>query len=391
MKIEKIKYSRVKGSTRYWEPSRKLRSLGFTPKKWIEGPEGREAARMETARAMKALDTGHARPTYGEGSLAHYWIAVFYPRQQRRMDAGKIKPRTLEDYRVAWLHINTRMGRKLVDKINLDDCEQFFDWLTQNHTPKVRHRCLTKLKEVMAHAVTDRLIPSNPAALVKNPAPKPRNAVFSHHEIQKLIDTASQRGMQSMSLIIRVMYETARAPVDARSLTLSDLAVDHDGPYINRPRAKTSVDGYQPISQELYDDIMRYVSDQGIQPLPETLIFRQHKPKRGSRIPTHWRDDSDFSKDFAIVRKAALGPEETRKAMDIRRTANLEARLGGATPEERASLLANSLDKSKTLDATYSPATLAEARSAIAARVKGRQVLKSAQGRNENASDGSRG
>lgn len=399
MKNDPITYSRVKGKTRYWEPSKRLKALGYKPKNWPEGPAGRHEARQETARALRSLDSGEARPEFEVGSLAHYWHAVFYPRQVKRFEKGKIAKRTLADYRVAWIHINTEMGAKVLDQITFDQCEDFFDWLTDNHSPKVRHRCMTKLKEIMAHAVTDRLIPSNPAALVKNPAPKGRSATFTQEEIMRLIDCClsdemiAQEGapMEAMSLIIRIMYETARAPIDARLLTLSAIASDREGYYIDRSREKTGVEGYQPIPVALYEDIMAYVGKLGVQPLPETPIFRQHKPKRYKQNLTHWRDDSDFAKDFAIVRRMALGPEETRRAMDIRRTANLEADLGDASPEDRAKLLANSLDKNKTLDRTYTPLTLAGARKANAAREKGRAILKSARGQNKNASDGKRG
>ncbi|MHA7900810.1 MAG: hypothetical protein ACX94B_13175 [Henriciella sp.] len=381
MKIEPIKYSRVKGKTRYWEPSRKLRSLGFTAKKWKEGPEGREAARMETARAMKALDTGQARPTYGEGTLAHYWIAVYYPRKQKDLKIGLIKPRTLEEYRTAWIHINAKLGRRLIENITVDDCKSFFAYLTEQHSPAVRRRCIAKLKDCLKNAVADRLIASNPASVIVNPGVKPRRAYYQAHEIEKLIGAATEAGMVSMSLCIRLMYETARAPVDARLLTLPAIRRDQSGPYIDRSREKTGVEGYQEISEELYEDIMAYVSGLDVHPLPETPIFRQHKPKRGTRVCVPWADESDFAKDFAKVRKLALGPNETRKAMDIRRTANLEASLGDATAEDRARLLANSLDRNKDLDNVYTPPTLAAARKANAARTKGRDVLRSAQGK----------
>jgi hypothetical protein len=339
---------------------------------------------METAKALKAIDTGEARPTYQEGSLSHYWHVIYYPRKERDLKIGLIKPRTLEEYRTAWVHISTRMGHRILDHITVDDCKSFFAHLTEHHSPAVRRRCIAKLKDCLKNAVADRLIPSNPAEVIVNPGLRPRRAYFEAHEIQSLVEAAASQGMDSMALCIRLMYETARAPVDARLITLSAINRDASGPYIDRSREKTGAEGYQEISEALYQDILDYVRGQEIMPLPETPIFRRHKRKRGTRSLMPWKDESEFAKDFSVVRKLALGAEETRKAMDIRRTANLEASLGGASPEERAKLLANSLDRNKDLDTVYTPPTLAAARKANAARTKGRDVLRSTQGNKAN-------
>lgn len=373
----KIKYSRVKGNTRYWEPSRKLKSLGFESLKWPEGPDARRLARQETAKAQSAIDEKKPENVQADGSLAQYWHMVYYPRKKKDYDAGQIKERTLEEYRTAWLHISTYLGSKQLDSITVDDCKDFFIWLTEQHTPAVRRRAIAKLKDCLNNAVADRLIPTNPSSVIVNPGVKPRRAYFKPGEIKSLINTAAEMGMRSMALCLRLMYETARAPADARLLTLAALQEDNNGPYIDRSREKTGAEGYQEISLDLYRDIMAYVQDLEVTPLPETPIFRRHVPKRGTQNLNPWADCSEFSKDFRKVRKKALGGDDTRKAMDIRRTANLEASLGGASPEDRAKLLANSLDRNNDLDVVYTPPTLAAARKANAARTAGREIIAS--------------
>lgn len=119
---------------------------------------------------------------------------------------------------------------------------------------------------------------------------------------------------------------------------------------------------------------MAYIEMEGFNPLPDAPIFRQHKAKRGKQMKQPWTDESDFSKDFALIRRLAFGKDEKRLAMDIRRSVNLEAALGEAKAEDRAALLANSLDTDARLEKTYTPPTLEAARRAKKAQAEGARI-----------------
>lgn len=90
--------------------------------------------------------------------------------------------------------------------------------------------------------------------------------------------------------------------------------------------------------------------------------------------------------DFDRVRKAAFGKAENRRFQDIRRSANVEADLGGASPEERAAILANNLHRDQFLEETYTPSTVAKSRKIMEARLAGRALL-SGERRNAPLSD----
>ncbi len=380
--MEPIEYTRVVNGVRYWEPSKKLRALGFKPKHWPDDAEGREKARLETARAKKAKETRQPAPAYREGSLAHFWHH-FRIRLWERVEHREIATRTAEEYDIAWLRIGPALGDTIITDITPDHITDFYRDLGRDHSPRTRHRAIAKLRAILQDAVARRVIPVDPTQHIRNRKPKARQAFFAPEEIALMVQAAAKLSMTSMSLCIRLMYETARAPVDARNLNEGALCMSPEGPYIDRAREKTGVDGYQAISQELYDDILAYIATLGVSLHPDAPIFRRHAPPiRKRRKVEPWKDSDEFARDFAIVREAALGAGETRRAMDIRRTANLEAALGEASPEDRAALLANGLDKDKSLDAVYTPPTLIAARRANAAREAGRQMISSAQAKN---------
>ncbi|MCK8265747.1 hypothetical protein LW980_17905, partial [Erwinia amylovora] len=88
----------------------------------------------------------------------------------------------------------------------------------------------------------------------------------------------------------------------------------------------------------------------------------------------------DFARRFATIRKATFGPEERRQMRDIRRSANVEADLGGASADDRAKILGNALNTDPKLERTYTPPTLAKARELRRQRKNGREILAAARG-----------
>lgn len=76
------------------------------------------------------------------------------------------KPRTREEYHTAWLRIGPFFQGQLITHIGVDDVDAFFDHLTKNHSPKVRHRSIAKLRAILADAVLRRVIATNPALAI---------------------------------------------------------------------------------------------------------------------------------------------------------------------------------------------------------------------------------
>ncbi len=79
--------------------------------------------------------------------------------------------------------------------------------------------------------------------------------------------------------------------------------------------------------------------------------------------------------DFRDVR-AAVFPGDTRRLMDLRRTGNVEAVIGGAEPSQLSAKLSNTLSQSNQIFDTYSPVQLATVREADKAREEGRRRMR---------------
>ena len=217
-------------------------------------------------------------------------------------------------------------------------------------------------------AVNNLVIDASPAKSLPNPRPAPRFQIWRAAEIAKLIETADAISKPAMSLAIRIGWETAMQPVDVRTLTLSERFSDARGVWFDTTRSKTKKPIVAAVSSDLNADIEAYVGSLGVAILPDQPFLRTSRD-------AHEYLKARFLSDFRIVREAAFGKDEKRRFQDIRRSANVEADLGSATPEERAKLLANSLDKDASLDATYTPKTVEKSRQIAEKRLIGRRHL----------------
>jgi len=379
---EQLRYTRLINGRLFWEPSKAMRACGFEPIAiGPDTPANRQRVKNLYAEAKEAVARKKAglpekkhKPTYPPGSLEQFyqtWIRSPYFLQ------GKAR-RTVEEYHTAWKHIGPQLGSKLITKITLADCESFDVWLEENTTSRTRKRCIAKLKQTLKQAHARGIIAVNPAQVIRTHSPKPRQAIFYPQEIQDLVDGATTLNMHAMSLCIRLIYACGFAPVDARKLTMREFKNDRQGYYLDLARQKTGVDGVWTFERDpsLPNAIFEYIALIDAEILPDAPIFRRHVIARDRGHPIPWRDSSEFSEDFALVRKYALGTDEIRVAYDIRRTFNHEAKLGDASPEERAAIMANGLDKNARLDQTYSPVTLESARKALRKSLSGQQIRK---------------
>jgi hypothetical protein len=162
--------------------------------------------------------------------------------------------------------------------------------------------------------------------------------------------------------------------VDCRTFSTSMLRKDQKGTWrIDRSRTKSGAAAKPPVSEDLVADLLAYHDALPVQPMTGQALFRNTKGNAYTK--------TFLGHAFADLRRCAFGKHETRQLQDLRRSANLEAELGGADAEDRASLLANRLDKSKRLDGVYTPVTTVHAARAQKAREAGRQLLQQELGR----------
>ncbi|MBI1359832.1 MAG: hypothetical protein GC155_06050 [Alphaproteobacteria bacterium] len=376
-----------KGVHAYWEP-KKTDCERYGLERVSLGHDGFGAMavaeqhnkKLDALRQNRMAPRNEANP-WPRGSFGKFWWKWSHrPAFYKRAD------KTQQELRDAWKRIGPKLGNLQLRAIMPSDIEAFVEHLNEiTESEYVRWRTILKLRQMLNAAVDYQLIEKSPAGTIENSQPDGRTQIYSPAEIDKLIDKATELKQPNMALAIRVMYAAALSPVDARTLTLAMIGEDKDGPYIHRERKK--VEGRKKkrgvvmasIPADLFEDLKVHVTKGGaVTPLPNAVLLVSDVTGKA------WRDAAQFAREFAWVRDAALPGEELRPqaqrrvAMDIRRTANKEAHIGGASPEERAKFLANSMDTNSRLHATYTPPDVLTSRKVQKHREDGRKAMRDA-------------
>lgn len=343
-----------------------------------DGPEAWTKAHSWYEAYQEALNPNNKKRLggYPPGSLG-----AAYALWKASPDWLEKKPRTREEYERAWAdHIDPNFGRKLYTKITVSDSEAFHRRLKRDLSKSDAHRTLKVWRAILHMLQKKNLLTKAPIGAVTNPMPKGRGQFWLAWEVARLLRAArllhrvteDDRWLRA-GLLVRLAWETAMSPPDCRTFRLAMLRKDRSGWYLERPRTKTGAEAKPPISDALADDLHAYATRDGRTPMPSAPLFSTSAGKEMDRF--------QMADLFAELRRVTFGKKEKRQFQDIRRSANLEADLGGASAEDRASVMANALDKNKALDAVYTPVTVARARKTLKAREAGRELLDQELGR----------
>lgn len=367
-----LPYTVRKRGNLFWQPTPKMRALGFQPK--ALGPEGPESV-AEARRLYEAWLTARAGTStdtrYPEGSFGHY-----FDRYKRTKAWAKKAPRTRDDYDRAWKHIDAwrpeagkpTLSCTIIDRIGPDVCEAFYDHLAASLSPSERYRVVKCLKALLEDArVRLRWEYASPADVLTNPQPRGRHQIWLAAEVEDLAACAAMLGFEGLSLGIDLAWETMFSPVDIWTLRPRELAQDGSGWFAHHRRGKTGKEAYAALSDALASNLAGYLDRQARAEADETPIIRQ-------RDGGAYRNKDTFAADFRDVR-AVVFPGDTRKLMDIRRSANVEADAAGVDKKTMGELLANGLADSRFLEETYTPPTVTKAREVARQRVEGRAKL----------------
>lgn len=299
---------------------------------------------------------------YKRGTLGHWYVKF----REKELWHRK-KPETRRKWEYYWPYIDKHLGDKRIDRITPSEFETFHMTMEEQYGDDHRWRVVKLARALYNAAIKYKVVTYSPCYALPNTKPKPRTQHWLASEVAHMVDIASNT-KPAMALAIRLAWETLLSPVDVRTLPRKALKTDGQGYYVETERAKTGKPVFAAISDELARDILTYIDGLPITLLPDEPILRTSR--------SHARyQKARFAIDFANVRTAAFGESEKRWMMDLRRSGNLEADLGGASAEDRAEILANTLHKSKELEETYTPITVAKARKVAEQRAKGREVL----------------
>lgn len=362
MASPRFPYCPVKRGNRFFQPTPELKALGFVARALgPDGPDAWEKAAGVARAIQKARSEALRVTTWPKGSFGS-----FYDHFKRTKAWARKSPRSREDYDRTWPKIEMAFARKKITEITVAECEDF-DESCETLSPSERYRTIKCLKALLNAAVARQILASSPAASILNPQPKGRSQIWVGSEVATLIAAADAERFHGMAIAIRVAWDTMFSPVDVWTVKHGQRKRDREGSYIERLRTKTTKAAYGALSPETDAAIDAYVQGLPFELTSETPLIRQ-------RNGHAYRSKDTFGDDFRSVRAKAF-PGDTRQFQDLRRSANVEADVGGVDIKTRGELMANHLASNKFLEETYTPATVSKAREVAAKRKEGRIAL----------------
>jgi hypothetical protein len=380
----KIPYYTVRRNGRgFWEPRPHMRTLGFYCVPC--GQDGPDAWAIAEAwnRRWRAVKRGEAPSpamvTAQNLSPEQSEEMTIYPprslgeafRRYRRTEEWASKaPRTREDWWRGWKQIKPVFGDVDLRTVTLEDMSAWRKAIEDTVSLREAHRCLKiwralwKVAAALGYCVRD----ADPSLGVRNRAAPGRSATWTEGEVVRLYKRAFRDGYHGLAAVIAVAWATQLSPGDVRALRASQLARNATGAVFFTARGKTGVPVGGALSDRALAALEAYIAGLGAELHGEAYIFR-------TRSGAPYSSDT-LGDDFRDIRRLVFGDREHRTLADFRRSGAVEAIAGGATAEELAHAMGNTLSASNALFATYVPVNQATLRSVREARRRGRSKLR---------------
>ena len=380
----KHKHYRVKrGGRGFWEPTRKMKALGFAsvpcgpdgPEAWSIAEEWErrwQATRSGQAPCPAMVATDNLSPETGEEITVYPGrsLGEAFRRYRRTDEWARKAPRTREDWWRAWKRIKPIFADTDPRTVSLEEISAWRKVIEDTVSLREAHRSLKiwralwKVCAALGYCVRD----ADPSLGVRNTAAKGRSATWTEGEVVRLFKRAWRDGYYGLGALIAVGWSTQLSPGDVRTLRASQLVRRPNGIAFFAERSKTG----KPVGGQLNDRALAametYLDRLGIELHADSYIFR-------TRSGTPYSKDT-LGDDFRAVRSALFGEREKRTLADFRRSGAHEAIAGDATPAALAHAMGNTLSASNALFATYCPVSLSTIRSVMEARRRGRTRLR---------------
>jgi hypothetical protein len=392
---DRVRYLRFLNGQWRWRPEKYMRAYGF--KLTTLGPELTAAVIARAAALNEEWDrvkrgAAAAQPVtikYPPGTVGNGYQRAMEQRAADRIEAGKPQTKEQEkrdDWPRAWKHLQRWA---LYDPTTLQP-EHFLavDPTTGRTVGLIadlnkisvseRHRTIkvwrTLWKKMATMGYCDLV--NDPSKVRANSAPDPRQAIWTHAEVMKLVQGAWRANKRALASFIAISWDTMLCPVDVRKLTLAQLSERSLFSVVRAKTGRAAAGTLTPYSVALLE---AYLGSLGFNPIDGTLwrtAGSEPGPKGGRRwAPVPYTKDK-LEKDFAKVRAAVFGPGETRQLGDLRRSGHVEGDAGGGTPADASSKMANTISVSNRLRKTYNPVNVPAVRRFDEARTAGRKALK---------------
>ena len=387
-----------------WRPTATMRAKGFKLTTF-----GRELTAADKMRAIALGDEwdrvrrgqseqANAEPIYPIGSYGDGFQRAMKLREAERVAKAKVQSKEQEkrdDWPRAWrwlsifadcdprtiqpehfLAIDPKTGQAsgLVPEIEATVST------TERHRVIKVHRALWKKLAAMNYCDKD----ADPSLVFANTAPPPRQDVWQHREVVRLVQRAWRENKRGLAAAIAVAWDTMLSPIDVRKLTAGQRAKDKTGAIFFVDRAKTGRAAAGTLTRYSQAILESYIATLGCDLLDNTPLFRTAGSEPGPKGGRRWAPQP-YSKDllekhFAEIRALVFGSDERRQLADLRRSGHVEGDAGGATPADASSKMANTISASNRLRKTYNPVNIVSVRRFDEARKLGRKQLLNSKG-----------
>lgn len=378
-------YSVIKGRG-YWQPTRKMRALGFTPTAC--GPDGpsawAKAEDLNKAWDARAAEAQRPAPIPEPERWPAGSVGEAFDVYRGTVEWSKKALRTREDWERAWRYIGSTFGRVSPASVTMPAISLWRQSVEDDISLREAHRALKIWRALWKVMVALKYVTGeDPSLAVRNTEPKGRKETWSEGEAVRLVKRALRMGYSGLAAALACMWDGAVSPVDARSLTFGQLRRDAKGCWFELSRGKTGRDAVLTLSRRSARLLEWYMQSRfgDAEPMGGVKLFQTkgYAPAPGSKGGRPQKGApytrNSFSEDFRTVRTVEF-PGDTRMMLDFRRSGSAEAVAGGVEGTALSAKLANSLSESKKLEQTYVPVQVEMVRRADAARLAGRKALR---------------
>jgi hypothetical protein len=375
----------------YWSPSGRMKRAGFM----LRSLGKDEVAAKQAAISLNAeWDSYRCRELAGEteipkiivypaGSLGEAYNRVLKLRDEERRTKGIVwttEQRARDDWPRAWKWIGEAFGDYDPSAIHPEELLALRSMVVTRVSESEAHRVIKvwralwkRLGPMGYHVDADK----DPSRAFSNTAPPPRQEVWTHREVLKLVQCAWRTGYPGLAAALAVGWDSMLSPVDVRKLTAGQRARDERGALFFLDRAKTGRAAVGSLSRWSEAILDSYLKRLAVELHDATPLFwsRGYTPGEtgGRPWPPRPYTKDKLGEDFRHVRTLVFGADETRQLQDLRRSGSVEADAGGATGEDMSNKMANTIATSNRLRKTYNPVNVVSVRRVDDAREAARE------------------
>lgn len=348
-KVKKTRYLIQKGSCYYWQPSTRLRALGWES---VELGTNRRAAIDKAEEQNEILDAWRkgdaATPDKRPGEYTVNDLAAAYlesPRFQKRSDSTK------KDYRYKISLIREWSGTVPVEAITRGNVHNYYEALCAKKGLRMGHAVIAVLRLLLQYAVDAGKIRINPASRPKTETPDSRDVIWTQQEQNHMVKTADKMEKYAFGTAIICGACLGQREADILSLNWNKYIKG----FFRLKQQKTDRWIEVPAHKILKERLASLVPEVGGLIIKADLAGRKMK-------------QSYFSHEFQKIRGEAAKtmPSCARlKFLDLRRTAVVRMAEAGCTEAEISAVTGHKIETCRQILETYLPRTSRMAKNAI--------------------------